>query len=432
LSETSDTPSDEAGQRLRVAVKLKKGVHELPPVDGVRAPLLLLPLLSSVDPGKLCKLLERAREGNPDLPDPSLWYQVATPPELCPDDLANALGRLDQVQTAYVMRPVCPPVNPVDDPLSLKQGYLDEAPVGIDARYAWGLRGGDGAGIGFVDLERGWKLDHPDLAAAGITLISGLNKDFRAHGTSALGEVLMVDNSIGGIGIAPAATGRVVSQWQDPNSDSPNTAAAIHSAAAEMSPGDVLLLEAQDLDPAGAKSYWPVEVADAVYEAIVTATAAGIVVVEAAGNGEHDLDQYTNKEGKRVFDRTSPDFRDSGAIMVAAGYSDDHTCPDYSNRGNRIDCYAWGDSVETTDIGPPPYRSDFGGTSAASPIVAGAALIVQGLAKVCGRRYSSQQMRDILKTNGTKSPDPIGVMPNLRNIIADNNLIPPPDPTDPT
>ena len=57
------------------------------------------------------------------------------------------------------------------------------------------------------------------------------------------------------------------------------------SAINTMAFDDVLLLEAQDLDPAGANSWWPVEVADATYDAILLATALGIVVVEAGGNG---------------------------------------------------------------------------------------------------------------------------------------------------
>ena len=42
------------------------------------------------------------------------------------------------------------------------------------------------------------------------------------HGTSVLGEVLMVDNTIGGVGIAPSAKGRVISLWR--TDSSPNTA----------------------------------------------------------------------------------------------------------------------------------------------------------------------------------------------------------------
>jgi hypothetical protein len=58
-------------------------------------------------------------------------------------------------------------VNAADDPRSGNQEDLNAAPTGIDARWAWSIA--DGAGVRFVDLERGWTLDHKDLAAAGIT-----------------------------------------------------------------------------------------------------------------------------------------------------------------------------------------------------------------------------------------------------------------------
>jgi len=396
--------------------------------------LRLLPLVESLDPKRLVELAHRARRTDPEvqLPDFSSWYQVVCPPSVNPDELAKALRQQEMVETAYVMRPGPPPVNPTDDPRSTNQGYLDAAPNGIDARYAWGFPGGDGIGIGVVDMEQGWNLNHEDLAAAGITLISGVNNAYRWHGTSVLGEMLMADNTVGGVGIAPSATGRVVSQQR--TAASYNTPDAILNAAANMSYGDVLLLEAQEFDPVGGAYYWPVEIVDATYDAIRLTTALGIVVIEAGCNGGYDLDAYTNLSGKRIFDRTSPaDFRDSGAIMVGAGSSaSPHTRLGFSNHGNRIDCYAWGESIDTAttnDAGTDntAYTTGFSGTSGASPIVTGAALLVQGLAQASlGYRFSPGEMRRILIANGTPSATPatdgIGVMPDLRAIITGNQL----------
>ena len=53
------------------------------------------------------------------------------------------------------------------------------------------------------------------------------------------------------------------------------------------------LLEVQEDDPVRKTSDWPAEIFQANYEAIHTATAGGIVVVEAGGNGGYDLDAYT-------------------------------------------------------------------------------------------------------------------------------------------
>ena len=62
------------------------------------------------------------------------------------------------------------------------------------------------------------------------------------------------------MGIAPNFTGRVVSQYQPGGYNNP---AAIMDAIAHMAFGDVLLLEAQELDPVTGTGLWPVEIADA-------------------------------------------------------------------------------------------------------------------------------------------------------------------------
>lgn len=338
-------------------------------------------------------------------------------------DLARKLAAHEFVEEAYVEGgPVPPPVNPADDPRSGNQDYLDAAPVGIDARWAWSVT--DGSGIGFVDLERGWTLNHEDLAGAGIAIISGLSQDYHGHGTSVLGEVVARDNQRGGIGIAPAATCRVVSQWRTTTTYS--TAAAILSAGQVMSKGDVLLLEAQTTF--GTQNKLPVEVETAVFDAIRHVTDNGIVVVEAAGNGGHDLDTFMNSANRQVLNRNSSDFKDSGAIMVgAASSSAPHTRLNFSCRGSRIDCYGWGENIDTTGDGwtgnlTNSYTTGFGGTSGASPIVAGAAVLLQSWRKQRGKVYGPETVRSLLtSTRNTASANPasdrIGVMPNLRAII---------------
>jgi hypothetical protein len=337
--------------------------------------------------------------------------------------IARTLQSHALVEEAYVEGgPVPPPVNALDDPRSASQGYLDAAPNGIDARWLWPMT--NGSGIGFVDLERGWTLNHEDLAGAGITVISGLNQDFFGHGTSVLGEVVAVDNMKGGIGIAPGASCRVVSQWR--TASTYNTAAAILSASQVMSRGDVLLLEAQT--DFGGLAKLPVEVETAVFDAIRHVTDDGIVVVEAGGNGGHDLDTFVNAANRQVLNRNSSDFRDSGAIMVgAASSSAPHTRLSFSCHGSRIDCFGWGENIDTTGDGwmgnaTNSYSTGFGGTSGASPIVAGAAVLLQSWRKNRPKVYSPDGVRDLLSSSrNTASANPasdgIGVMPNLRAII---------------
>ena len=99
-----------------------------------------------------------------------------------------------------------------------------------------------------------------------------MNQDFQGHGTAVLGEVVAVDNTMGGVGIAPRANARVVSQWRTSNNY--NTADAILNAADHMSAGDVLLLEAQTSHP-NATGFVPVEVEQAVFDAISAARRNG-------------------------------------------------------------------------------------------------------------------------------------------------------------
>lgn len=359
------------------------------------------------------------------------YFAIICPPTVSARAVAETVGAWESVLTAYVESgPTDPPtVNPDDDPRSYRQEYLNAAPVGIDARWAWGDV--NGTGVGFVDLERGWKFNHHDLPAIGGT-IWGENRDWTDHGTNVLGVVVARDNDKLGIGIAPNATARVVSQWLPGDPYFIYTAEAILNAVLAMTAGDVLLLEAQVEwpTPTGTRMF-PVEVEDAVFTAILAAHANGIIVVEAAGNGEYDLDTY-KLAGKFIFKRGHKDFRESGAILVGSAHSARALIPRarmaHSNFGSRVDCFAWGEDVDTTaDDGSAmgTYTTNFTGTSSASAIVAGAAVLLQSWSVKAGLSpYSPSEVRarlsDPMPGVNTWSDDPaadkIGVMPNLHGI----------------
>jgi len=381
--------------------------------------IALAPYFTTLDESTLRAMAQRpSSKGARPRTDFTSYFAIECPPGVVPEDVAKTLAGWPDVEIAYAEGgPTPPPLDPSDDPRNTSQGYLDPAPVGIDARAMWSLA--DGSGVGFVDLEQGWLLNHQDLTAAGISIISGVNKAYHSHGTAVLGEVVAVDNTLGGIGIAPGANARVVSQWR--TNSTYNTAEAILSAVSAMSPGDVLLLEAQT-SYSTATGYVPVEVEQAAFDAIKYATAQGIVVVEAGGNGAVDLDAFQDVLGKRILNRGHPDFRDSGAIMVgAASSAAPHARLNFSNHGSRIDCFAWGENIDTCGGSTTTYTTGFGGTSGASPMVTGAALLLQSWR--VGRsepRYSPAELRTLLsdpvKNTSSAAPgsDRIGVMPNLR------------------
>ena len=389
------------------------------------------PLFASKKRSDIFGLVSRASVTDPTYRASDLltYYAVNIPPGVAPEAVTKALSTWPNVIFAYLEPPpVEPPlVNPADDPRSGNQGYLDPAPDGIDAEYAWGFAGGDGDGQAVVDLEWGWTLHHEDLAAHGVTLISGINNSYFFHGTGVLGELAALDNTVGCVGIVPALSSiRCVSQWLTGGGYS--TSQAILDATAAMTFGDVLLLEAQT-------SLWgyslvPVEIEPAVFDVIRLATALGIVVVEAAGNGGVDLDGVVNPAGQQILNRGSADFQDSGAIIVGAATSiAPHSRLGFSCFGSRIDCYGWGENVDTlssdgTNTATNLYTSSFNGTSSASPIVTGAALALQGLAEAnLGQRLRTLAVPCHLKRSGKRNGVPesfvdrIGVMPNLRAII---------------
>jgi len=303
------------------------------------------------------------------------------------------------------------------------QGYLGPAPHGIDAPAAW-RQGARGQGVWFADIEGGWNAQHEDLPGDRMTHVGGAvfrDPSWRAHGTAVLGEVVGRDNGKGVVGIAPDVE-RVFTS----SIGGVAVADAIDVAAEQLRPGDVLLIELQSTGPRG--RYIPVELWDDVFDAIRAATARGVVVIEAAGNGGEDLDHWIYG---RAFDRT---HRDSGAILVGAGgppregYADRERL-EFSNYGSRVDVQGWGRKVATLDYGDLQacsgadrhYTGEFAGTSSASPIVAGAAVILEGVARARGHVLGPTELRLLLRQTGTPqagdTAEAIGPRPDLARAL---------------
>ncbi len=319
----------------------------------------------------------------------------------------------------------CPITTP---PYDHHQEYVGPAPAGIDAPSVW-ARGTRGQGVWFADIEGGWNTSHEDLPGERIQLVGGRSRrdpSWRAHGTAVLGEVVGRDNGKGMIGIAPDVE-RVLTS----SIDGQNVADAIDAAAEKLRPGDVLLIELQGTGPRG--RYLPVEYWDDVYTAIRAATDRGVVVIEAAGNGAENLDHAIYK---RKFDRTK---RDSGAILVGAGGPPrdgfvDRARLDFSNYGARVDVQGWGRKVATLDYGDLQscddsrdrhYTGEFSGTSSASPIVAGAAVLVESDVKQRGAPMPPRELRALLRATGTPQTgdtrEQIGPRPDLARAIQSTN-----------
>lgn len=326
------------------------------------------------------------------------------------------------------------------------QAYLDPAPLGMDVRFAWTQPGGKGENVKIVDIELNWNLQHQDLAAAATNafiLVRGIdrlpddvqNQSNINHGTAVLGELIAADDGIGVTGIAHRATLGLINPLT--NGSTPDVAGAIRRAASKLDPGDVILLELSvagpRFDPFIGRGLAPIEFQQDIFLAIKDATSSGIIVVESAGNGFEDLDHPAYAG---TFDRSN---RDSGAIIVGAGKPEgdiygsgpDRTRTEESNYGSRVDLQGWGRFVTTSGYGPLReeqgpnhlYTIDFGATSAATAMVAGAAALLQSIVKERGRApLAPDELRHLLVSTGTPQAgnlgEHIGPRPDLRAAIA--------------
>ncbi len=441
----------------------------------------MVPLFGLSEPKMRARAEAAAAEGEP-IPDLSVFYRVVAQSERL-DDLADALLQLDSVEAAFVKPPAEPAgrtaadiryeaINdmapsaaepPIATPdFTPRQGYLDAAPGGIDARYAWMIPGGAGAGVKIIDCEWGWQLSHEDLTqnALGVLVGTGLSYDAdptadtdanRAvnHGTAVVGVLGGDRNGKGVTGICPDALVGCAA-FSKP------TALVIREAADKLSAGDILLLEIHRAGPRFnfqlrkdqqgyiAIEWWPDD-----FAAIGYAVSRGIIVVEAAGNGRENLDDtlYDARPTgfastwKNPFNSSNPS---SGAVLVGAGapppgththdHGPDRSRLDFSNYGQRVDCQGWGREVTTTGYGDLQgglntnewYTDAFAGTSSASPIVAGALACVQGTLRAQGSQLlNSTRSISLLRSSGSPQQDApgrpktqrIGNRPNLKQII---------------
>lgn len=321
----------------------------------------------------------------------------------------------------------------------------------------WGKYGG--AGVGFIDLEAAWHLGHSDLSAVSIAAQPIWNFNCfndvgaRSHGTRSLGVVVGADNERGVVGIAPRATFYgVVSRAEidtssvlaDPNKCADITGAIV-AAVHKMNPGDVLLTEVQTV--AGTTTaqgvlfdFAPIEIVDLWFDALRYAAGYGVTVIEPAGNGNFDLDSpgWTWNMGGRSLDRDGGGaaFKDSGAVMVSgcsAKVNSEserlHTADAGVNSGSRIDCYGWMTDVGSTDVtnsGADSYDGTYGGTSAASAMIAGAAILVQEMYRSshAGNSASPMQVRQLLSAYGSPVKGTGRVVPDLELVAGAVGALP--------
>lgn len=391
-----------------------------------------------------------AKELGEAAPSLSGYYNITIGKRKQAETICAELQKNPLVEEAYVEPPAVPALfsepaavseeeaPPATPDFISRQGYLNAAPDGVDARFAWTKSGGKGNKVQVIDIEGAWNFSHEDLLMSQGGVVGGTptsNLDWKNHGTAVQGEIGGDENGIGVVGIAPLSRFSAVSIFGSGNS----TAKAIKTAADRLKKGNIILIELHRAGPGasgqGQDGYIAIEWWSADFNAVKYATAKGIIVIAAAGNGSRHLDDpiYQKK-----FDRS---FRDSGSIIVGAGappsghYGTDRSRLSFSNYGSIVDAQGWGREVTTTGYKDLQggsnknkwYTAHFSGTSSASPIVVGAIACLQSIVVTRGDApLSYTKVREVLRKTGspqTHSPgrpktQRIGNRPDIKAALA--------------
>ena len=303
------------------------------------------------------------------------------------------------------------------NPQTLYAGQI--APSRVDSIYAWHVPGGTGEHIHIADVEHGWNLEHEDLLDAHITYLvpqTITTRSFIDHGTAMAGIAVARDNGRGIVGVAPRARLTAV-PWTKMS-----LAEGIEAAGTAALPGGVILIEAASQFVNARAPDIPAEFSPPVQMAIRRATMFGITVVEPAGNGDVNLDQFR-------FSLTcacsihARSWSEPGCVFLTPPDGCAHIIP---IRGARP--LGGGSTVSpATDVRAPwgPSNTDYvytSGTSSASAIIAGLVACVQGMALAASNNVlQPTDIRRLLRDPRLGAPTVppaagIGAMPSLRKI----------------
>ncbi|MBL9149811.1 MAG: S8 family serine peptidase [Phycisphaerae bacterium] len=237
------------------------------------------------------------------------------------------------------------------------------------------------------------------------------------HGTATLGITVARDNGFGVTGIAHEAQGYFFPTLSvEEGSRLPN---AILSAMEIFEPGDVLNFSI------GFPGAGPIVTSEAVAALILSATDLGISCIMSAGNDSIPIEPAPFETNAVIVGACFPGG--NGPLFGCAfpgvyhycrlGFSN-YTGDDDEGLGT-VHLSGWGTSVMTTGYADffkgenPPlvnpleedhlrtYTNQFNGTSAAAPVVAGLAAVLQGWAKqIYGTAITPAQLRGVLSGNG--------------------------------
>jgi subtilisin family serine protease len=370
-----------------------------------------------------------ARQQGIEVPDLGNFVTLHFPPTADVQRIAQELSGLPEVEHAVPVPRAIPPQTPVNDPLVGNSNQVVVDPyTGLEnqwyifrcrANHAWSRSSGNGVVI--ADIDWGYRTSHQDLVP-GFDLSHAYNSydggtnvshgSHISHGTAVMGIAGGADNDLGIAGFGFAAT-----LWPIQANSGSGTplggnawARAIEWVRTADSGGKrkVIILEVQT------GTYGNYEMVPSVNAAIRTAIASGVVVCVAAGNGNRDagLDDSENP------------IPATGSILVGATayHPTENRRAWFSNYGSRIVVSAPGDGshdLTCSSSSDSAYRNGFGGTSGATPKVAGTVALMLSV----DPSLTHAEIRTILNSTGTTvitdASKPVGTFLNSEAAVSE-------------
>ncbi|WP_328524041.1 S8 family serine peptidase [Kribbella sp. NBC_00359] len=365
------------------------------------------------------------------LPSLSSFVRLRFPSSTAPAEVTAALKQLPEVTQAVVVPRAAPPDTGLSAPTDPLVG-TDDGPIAADpntnlepqwylhrTRVPQAWRYARGANVVIADIDWGFRTTHQEFQNATERTYNAVDGgsvvthgDTAAHGTAVLGIAGARANNLGVAGYAPEATLWAIQGDSAPNPrvfEEPWAEAIDFVRRADASTRrKVIILEVQT-SVGGNYEQIP-----SVHRAVRAAIADDCVVCVAAGNGNRPADRT---DGGDPFDPT-------GSILVGATAYDEKLNKRawFSNYGSRVVVSAPGDPLHDVTCGQSAdnaYRNAFGGTSGATPKVAGTVALMLSVNPL----LSHDDIREVLAGTGspvTEDPGrPIGAFLNAEAAVAE-------------
>jgi subtilisin len=269
-----------------------------------------------------------------------------------------------------------------------------------------------GSGIGVAVLDTGIDLKHSDLSVKGgkNCFTSPSYQDGNGHGTHVAGTIAALNNSLGVVGVAPAADLYALRVLDNNGSGSWSTViCGIDWVTANAAKYNIKVANMSLSGSGTTDNNCGYSNNDPLHKAICNSVAKGVTYVVAAGNNGLDASNYVPASYTDAVITVSAlvdtDGK-SGGSGSGTSYGADDTFASFSNYGTTVAIGAPGVNINSTWISNT-YKI-ISGTSMASPHAAGAAVLYLQANPTAGWKEVRAGLQNLGEPNGSGHTDPSG------------------------